>query len=115
MLVLVVELIGLTAVLPYGLLLPFHTLGSGSKGLPIDDGRVILPPEKRFRVHILVPCYKVSSLTGWLSGLIGRRKVLTIKHTNTRVACSFCVFNDPHGQPPFTAGGLVYILSASMS
>jgi hypothetical protein len=58
-LVLVIELIGLTAVVPYGMLLPFHTLSSGSKGLPVDDGRVILPPEKRFRVHILVPCYKV--------------------------------------------------------
>lgn len=60
MLVLVVEIIGLTAVVPYGMLLPFHTLSSGSKGLPVDDGRAILPPEKRFRVHILVPCYKVS-------------------------------------------------------
>ncbi|WIA20938.1 hypothetical protein OEZ85_005279 [Tetradesmus obliquus] len=59
-LVLVVEIIGLTAVVPYGMLLPFHTLSSGSKGLPVDDGRAILPPEKRFRVHILVPCYKES-------------------------------------------------------
>lgn len=58
-LILVVELIGLTSVIPYGMLLPFQTLSSGSKGLPIDDGKVILPPEKRFRVHILVPCYKV--------------------------------------------------------
>lgn len=53
---------GLTSVLPYGMLLPFATLSSGSKGLPIDDGKVILPPEKRFRVHILVPCYKVRSV-----------------------------------------------------
>lgn len=58
-LILVVEFIGLTSVLPYGLLLPFYTTSSGSKGLPIDDGRVVLPADKRFRVHILVPCYKV--------------------------------------------------------
>jgi hypothetical protein len=56
----VVEFIGLTSVLPYGLMLPFFTSSSGSRGLPIDDGRVVLPADKRFRVHILVPCYKVS-------------------------------------------------------
>jgi hypothetical protein len=55
----VVEFIGLTSVLPYGLMLPFFTSSSGSRGLPIDDGRVVLPADKRFRVHILVPCYKV--------------------------------------------------------
>jgi hypothetical protein len=64
-LVLVIEIIGLTAVVPYGMLLPFHTLSSGSKGLPVDDGRVILPPEKRFRVHILVPCFKVGLVLDW--------------------------------------------------
>lgn len=67
-LILVVELIGLSSVIPYGMLLPFQTLSSGSKGLPIDDGKVILPPEKRFRVHILVPCYKVG--LGSVAGLL---------------------------------------------
>lgn len=62
-LILVVEFIGLTSVLPYGLMLPFFTSSSGSRGLPIDDGRVVLPADKRFRVHILVPCYKVSRLS----------------------------------------------------
>ena len=62
MLILVVEFIGLTSVLPYGLMLPFYTSSSGSKGLPIDDGCVVLPADKRFRVHILVPCYKVCFL-----------------------------------------------------
>jgi hypothetical protein len=61
-LILVVEFIGLTSVLPYGLMLPFYTSSSGSKGLPIDDGHVVLPADKRFRVHILVPCYKVCFL-----------------------------------------------------
>lgn len=61
--VLIVELIGLSAVIPYGMLLPLHTASAGSRGLPLDDGRVVLPPEKRFRVHILVPCYKVG---GWV-------------------------------------------------
>ena len=56
---LVVEIIGLSAVVPYGFLLPFYTASTGSRGLPLDDGRVVLPPEKRFRVHVLVPCYKV--------------------------------------------------------
>ena len=66
MLILVVEFIGLTSVLPYGLMLPFFTASSGSKGLPIDDGRVVLPADKRFNVHILVPCYKVSrQQQGW--------------------------------------------------
>ncbi|KAF8062642.1 VHA-F [Scenedesmus sp. PABB004] len=59
-LVFVTELLGLTSVLPYGLLLPVATLPAGTRGLPVDDGRVVLPPGKRFRVHILVPCYKES-------------------------------------------------------
>jgi hypothetical protein len=75
-LVLVIELIGLTAVVPYGMLLPFHTLSSGSKGLPVDDGRVILPPEKRFRVHILVPCYKVGLRLTFLQGALLSCKTL---------------------------------------
>ena len=65
-LVLIVELIGFTAVLPYGLLLPFYTASSGSRGLPLDDGRVVLPADKRFRVHILVPCYKVRVRHCWV-------------------------------------------------
>jgi hypothetical protein len=73
-LILVVEFIGLTSVLPYGLMLPFYTSSSGSKGLPIDDGRVVLPADKRFRVHILVPCYKVRL---------------------ARVFCLFCLFPAP--------------------
>jgi hypothetical protein len=63
-LILVVEFIGLTSVLPYGLMLPVYTASSGSKGLPIDDGRVVLPADKRFNVHILVPCYKVRAEGG---------------------------------------------------
>lgn len=62
-LILAIELLGLTSVLPYALLLPVATLPSGSRGLPVDDGRALLPPEKRFRVHILVPCYKVRHTT----------------------------------------------------
>jgi hypothetical protein len=57
--VVVAELFGLSAVMPYGFLLWLYTRPSGSRGLPADDGRVVLPPEKRFNVHILVPCYKV--------------------------------------------------------
>lgn len=67
-LILVVEIIGLTSVVPYGMLLPFYTSSSGSKGLPIDDGRVVLPADKRFRVHILVPCYKVRVRVGQKAG-----------------------------------------------
>jgi hypothetical protein len=57
--VLIAETIGLTAVIPYGMMLWLRTAPSGSRGLPVDDGRVVLPPEKRFNVHMLVPCYKV--------------------------------------------------------
>ncbi len=55
----------LTAVIPYGALLIVHTASSGSRGLPLDDGRVVLPPQKRFNVHILVPCYKVCGADGF--------------------------------------------------
>lgn len=41
------------------MMLWLHTQPSGSRGLPVDDGRVVLPPQKRFNVHMLVPCYKV--------------------------------------------------------
>jgi hypothetical protein len=57
--ILVVELMGLSAVLPYGFMLFRYTASKGSKGLPIDDGKVILPVEKRFHVRVLIPCYKV--------------------------------------------------------
>lgn len=93
MLVLVVEIIGLTAVVPYGMLLPFHTLSSGSKGLPVDDGRAILPPEKRFRVHILVPCYKVSFLQGFLFGVFPARACLwMMAGPSCRLSASGCTF-----------------------
>lgn len=58
-LVLGVELLGVTAVLPYGAMLVVHTESTGSPGLPADDGSLMLPPDKRFRVHVMVPCYKV--------------------------------------------------------
>jgi hypothetical protein len=64
--VLIAETIGLTAVIPYGWLLWLRTAPAGSRGLPVDDGRVVLPPEKRFNVHMLVPCYKVG---GRVAGL----------------------------------------------
>lgn len=57
-----VEFLGLSSVLPYGFLLWLYTSSSHSKGLPVDDGRVIMPPEKRFHVRVLVPCYKVRSM-----------------------------------------------------
>jgi len=69
--VLIAETPGLTAVIPYGWLLWLHTQPSNSRGLPVDDGRVVLPPEKRFNVHILVPCYKVGLGGGWGGGLEG--------------------------------------------
>lgn len=59
---LIAEIFGLTAVVPYGALLWLYTAPSDSRGLPVDDGKVVLPPEKRFNVHILVPCYKVRLL-----------------------------------------------------
>jgi cellulose synthase/poly-beta-1,6-N-acetylglucosamine synthase-like glycosyltransferase len=55
-----VELMGLAAVLPYAAMLVVYTAPTGSMGLPADDGRVILPPEKRFHVRVLIPCYKES-------------------------------------------------------
>jgi hypothetical protein len=54
-----VELMGLASVLPYALMLVVYTAPTPqSRGLPADDGRVILPAEKRFHVRVLVPCYK---------------------------------------------------------
>lgn len=61
--VLVVEMLGVTSVLPYGAMLLFYTDSTGSEGLPADNGRNLLPTTKRFSVHILVPCYKVSRCT----------------------------------------------------
>ncbi len=52
---------GVTAVIPYGFLLFLSTHSSGSRGLPVDDGMVVLPQDKHFHVRVLVPCYKVSS------------------------------------------------------
>jgi hypothetical protein len=70
--VLVVELMGLSAVLPYGFLLVRYTGSAGSRGLPLDDGRVVLPADKCFHVRVLVPCYKVG---GWVEGGGGECKV----------------------------------------
>jgi hypothetical protein len=42
--VLVVECIGISAVLPYGLLNVCHTHPTGSQGLPADDGTLL--PDK---------------------------------------------------------------------
>jgi hypothetical protein len=54
------ELVGVTAVLPYCLMLlrRCHYCGTGS-GLPADDGHWKLPSDKRFKVRVLIPCYKV--------------------------------------------------------
>jgi hypothetical protein len=57
--ILVAEGVGVTAVVPYALMLTRRTVSTGSPGLPRDDGTVVLPQEKRFHVRILVPCYKV--------------------------------------------------------
>jgi hypothetical protein len=35
-----------------------HYCGTGS-GLPADDGHFKLPPDKRFKIRVLIPCYKV--------------------------------------------------------
>ena len=56
---LAVELLGASAMLPYAMLLPWHTVSTGSSGLPPDNGRLSLPQDKHFKVHVLVPCYKV--------------------------------------------------------
>lgn len=56
----VCEIVGCTAVIPYCLMLlrRCHYCGTGS-GLPADDGHFKLPPEKRFKIRVLIPCYKV--------------------------------------------------------
>ncbi|KAI8463461.1 MAG: glycosyl hydrolase family 9-domain-containing protein [Monoraphidium minutum] len=61
--VLAVEVLGATAVLPYGAMLVAYTVSTGSAGLPPDIGRVSLPPSKHFAVHVLVPCFKESVAT----------------------------------------------------
>jgi hypothetical protein len=86
--VLIAEIIGLTAVAPYGFLLWLHTQPSGSKGLPVDDGRVVLPPAKRFNVHILVPCYKVRGLAA-----------------RVRSPAQSSFFMASHRRPPFLGAG----------
>jgi hypothetical protein len=54
------EFVGVTAVLPYCLMLlrRCQYCGTGS-GLPADDGHWKLPADKRFKVRVLIPCYKV--------------------------------------------------------
>lgn len=59
------ELIGFTSVVPYGLMLLRRCHYRG-EGLPLDDGKWKLPKPKRFVVRVLVPCYKVDSLTAEL-------------------------------------------------
>jgi hypothetical protein len=51
---------GCTAVVPYCLMLVrrCHYRGTGS-GLPADDGHWKLPNNKRFKIRVLVPCFKV--------------------------------------------------------
>jgi hypothetical protein len=56
------EVVGVTAVLPYCLMLLRRCTYVGSGGLPPDDGRYKLPKDKRFIVRVLVPCYKVRFL-----------------------------------------------------
>jgi hypothetical protein len=53
------EVVGVTAVLPYCLMLLRRCIYVGTEGLPLDDGRWKLPKDKRFTVRVLVPCYKV--------------------------------------------------------
>jgi hypothetical protein len=107
--VLAAELFGLSAVIPYGFMLFRYTAPSGSRGLPLDDGRVVLPPEKRFNVHILVPCYKVGGREegpggslplfgldtfGWRALLRGWRK------TGARPFCHIAWFSRSFTHPP---------------
>jgi hypothetical protein len=61
-LILTVEIMGITAVLPYALLQVDSTRPAGSGGLPPDDG--ISCGEKVFCVNVLVPCYKESMQVG---------------------------------------------------
>lgn len=64
--VLVVECIGISAVVPYGLVNICHTHPTGSPGLPADDGTLLpdktsallpSPVELQFSMRVLVPCY----------------------------------------------------------
>eukprot|EP00775_Hariotina_reticulata_P006654 gene6654-6879_t len=59
--VLIVELIGITSVIPYAAINVVHTHPTGSAGLPIDDG--FSTPDKKFVLRVLVPCYKESLAT----------------------------------------------------
>jgi hypothetical protein len=92
--VLVAELFGLSAVLPYGFLLWRYTKPSGSRGLPPDDGRVVMPPDKRFNVHMLVPCYKVGG------GSCGGRRALGKAH-GFQLRAPRCSLPPPHAHPPY--------------
>ena len=70
---------GISAVIPYALLLVVSTRPTGSKGLPPDDG--ISVGEKVFNINVLVPCYSESLDVrykgggGWLAArwVAGRR------------------------------------------
>jgi hypothetical protein len=53
-----VEMMGVSALVPYALLLVVSTRPTGSKGLPPDDG--ISVGEKVFSINVLVPCYSES-------------------------------------------------------
>jgi hypothetical protein len=53
-----VEMLGVSALIPYALLLVVSTRPTGSKGLPPDDG--ISVGEKVFNINVLVPCYSES-------------------------------------------------------
>eukprot|EP00879_Flechtneria_rotunda_P011197 GHRR01011695.1.p1 GENE.GHRR01011695.1~~GHRR01011695.1.p1 ORF type:complete len:695 (+),score=198.24 GHRR01011695.1:342-2426(+) len=64
--VLVVECIGMTAVVPYAFINAVHTNPTGSPGLPADDS--MTEPDKKFTVRVLVPCYKES--LGVVSGTL---------------------------------------------
>lgn len=59
--ILAVEIVGISSVLPYGLLLVMHTTPHKRAGLPRDDGRT--RPVANFHVRVLVPCYKESMAT----------------------------------------------------
>lgn len=57
----VCEIVGCTAVIPYCLMLlrRCQYCGTGS-GLPANNGHYRLPDSKRFKIRVLIPCYKVS-------------------------------------------------------
>ncbi|KAI8463876.1 MAG: nucleotide-diphospho-sugar transferase [Monoraphidium minutum] len=54
--ILIIEFLGVSAVLPYAAFNCVHTHPTGSYGLPPDDG--LTEPDTKFSVRVLVPCYK---------------------------------------------------------